>query len=486
MLDDLQLPTRRRRVWDVFPFLLFLLHLGHSLAFLRQYPEHRLDPDVLSYLVCFRNWLGGNSTLHGLEFFNQPKPLLVFGLGPLADVDWAFSCTAIASAALGAVVYLIGRDSFGRVGGLLWSLLLLLDAQKGFLTLKSSADLYLSVFLFLAIFLSASRRLGASSLCLLASALVKPVTIPCALHYLATAAPNRRRWLYASIPLLAVPLTLGANHLLLGSAFNPGQFLQHFALLRDGDGVAPAEIVHFALWTQLVKTRFVSTAPFGVLGLFLWLSRDRHRLVHPLLLVPLLFLGGYLLLAAVSPYMPFFRFFWPLEVWVLGFLAFGIVEVARHLALGHRVVQAAMAGLLLIFVADESIVRHLSYRDHFALPMQANMEFVSSSREVLVRQRREGEQVLVPLAFQPYLLWELRAGGPAEISTAEQAALNGSIDLPEWILHVPSGYVSQRGRDLASALIRDGGYQLRLTNGEAYLFALPTAGRQETMASSAG
>jgi len=486
MLDDREVIGARHHSLDLWPVLLFVVHLAQGLAFSRLYPEHLFDPDILSYFVYFRNWLESTTALHGAAFFNQPKPLLVFGLGPLGDATLAFYCTAVASAALGTLVYLIGRRAFGQATAILWSLLLLLDPQKGFLTLKSSADLYLTVFLFAAIFFLLAGRRGAASVALLFSALVKPVTIPCAAVLLAGNGSRRRRWVYAAIPLLALPLTMLANVVLLGSALDPGQYLREFAMLRDGDSIQPAELVHFALWTQLVKTRFVSTAPLGIVGLFIWVARDRRRLESPLLVIPLLFLGGYLTLTAVTVYMPFFRFFWPLEVWFLGFLTYGIVEIAQRLAVGHRWGQAAVASVLLFFVVDDSVVKHLSYRDHFALPMEANMAFVNSSRAVLATQRAAGEHVLVPLAFQPYLMWELDARGPAEIATAEQAALHGSGTFPEWILHVPRGYVSQRAQDLVTQLIHDGGYEVRLTDGQASLLALPSAGRVEPAPSDAG
>jgi hypothetical protein len=482
MLDDGQLFGERRHALDAWPVVLFAVHLFHALLFSRLYPEHRFDPDILSYFVYFRSWLESDSVLHGAAFFNQPKPLLVFGLGPLGDVTWAFYCTAVVSALLGSVVYLVGRDAFGSSAGILWSLLLLLDPQKGFLTLKSSADLYLALFLFLAILLSLSARWRAASLCILLAALVKPVSIPCALYFLTVPGRRRQRWLCTLVPLLALPLTLLANQVLLGSSLDPGRYLGEFAALREGESINPAELVHFALWTQLVKTRFVSTAPLGVLGVFIWMARDRRRLTSPLLLMPLLFLGGYLGLAVVTPYMPFFRFFWPLEVWFLGFLTFGIVEVARRLATGHRWAQATAMGLLLIFVADDSLERHLSYRDHFALPMEANMAFVNSSRVMLQNQRLTGEHVLVPLAFQPYLMWALDTRSPNDIATAEQAALHAMGGRPEWILHVPSGYVSQRARELVDALIRDGGYEVRLSDEQGSLLALPTAGRSHPLA----
>src|SRR5262245_8430574 len=76
-----------------------------------------------------------------LQYFPIPKPLPVFVLGPLGNASWAFYCTALSSAFLGTLVYLVARHFFGQVSGLLLSLFLLLDPLKGALTLRSSADL---------------------------------------------------------------------------------------------------------------------------------------------------------------------------------------------------------------------------------------------------------------------------------------------------------------------------------------------------------
>src|SRR6185436_10937516 len=183
---------------------------------------------------------------------------------------------------------------------------------------------------------------------LMLSALVKPVTLPCALHLLAVDDhPRRRTWGAALLPLLAIPLTLGANVALLGSPFASERFFAGFDAMSRGELMPAGELVRFVVWIQLAKQAFVATAPIGFVGLGVWLAQDRRRLAHPLLLVPLLFLGGYVALSIRMPFVPFFRFFWPLQVWFLGFIVFGAVEIARRLAVDRRYLLAGVTAALL-------------------------------------------------------------------------------------------------------------------------------------------
>lgn len=456
---------------DWWPAGLFVLHLLQPLLLARWFPHHLYDPDLLAHFVYFRNWLTHDTSLFGVSYFTHPKPLLVFVQGPLANVRLAFGCAAVASGLLGSLVYMVGRDSLNRTTGILFSLFLFLDPV---LTLKSGADMYIALLLFGTIYLCGRGRIGIASVCLLLSALIKPVTLPCTLCLVVGERRTWQTWLWAFLPFLAIPLTLWSNRVLLGSALGSGQFFHEFAALRDGSPIASADVLHFAFWTQLVKTRFVSTAPLGFLGLLLWLAADRRRLTSPLLLAPLLFAIGYFLLSLASPYMPFFRFFWPLEVWFLGFLIFAVLEVARRLAGEQRWLRFAISGLLLFFLTDDFLVRQQRYRSEFALPFEESMAFVSASRDTLM-QRPSDERMLVPLAFLPYLTWELKGRKFDQFIVAEQVAANGSTTLPEWILDVPQSYASPRTRDVISQLIKDGGYEVRLTDGKAALLALPVA-----------
>lgn len=470
--DNLETREPNRRL-DVWALALFALHFAAALAFVPLYPLHAFDTDLLAYFVFYRDWATGTGALQGAEYFFQPKPLLVFTLGPLGDVNTAVACTSVATGILGATVYLVGRDTFGRTVGILWSLALLLDPSRTFLTLKSSADLYLTALILASIWLLIAGRIAVAAVCVLLAALIKPVALPCALQFLLVPAPLHRRLAYAALPALALPATLLGNHVLLGSALDPGLYLAQFAALRDTTGISPGEVIHFALWTQLVDTRFVSTAPLGALGLLMWLAADRHRLTHPLFLLPLLVLGGYLALSLATPYMPFFRFFWLLEVWFLGYLVFAIVTVGRLVGGASPRLAAAATALMLLFVADDSLTQYARYRDHYALPMERNMEFVQAAAQTLVRERQGGEVVLAPLAFQSYLMWTVPSGTQDTlVLSAEAAARRGLAQRPEWILDVPAGYVSDPARALVDGIRGTGTYQPRFTTGPAALLRL--------------
>jgi hypothetical protein len=458
--------------WDRWVAGLFALHLAHALVLAHWFPNHVFDADLLAYFVYFRNWVTHNAALFGVPYFTHPKPLLVFTLGPLASASLAFYCSAIASAILGSLLYLIGREAFGRMAGILFSLLFLADSSTSVLTLKSSADMYITFFLFLALYLYGRGRWVGASVSLFLSALIKPVTLPCALCFLIPDVRSKKGWLCALFPVLAIPLTLWANKVLLGSLFGSDSFFREFAALRDSSPIATGDVVHFAFWTQLVKNRFVTTAPLGFVGVLVWLARDRRRLTSPLFLMPLLFVIGYLMLSIASPYMPFFRFFWALEIWFLGFLAFGILETARRLSRGQRWLEFAAAGLLLFFLANDLIILQLRYRDQFAIPFEESMAFVSSTRETLANKPVAGERILAPLAFLPYLMWELN-GRSSIVITAEHAAVQGYDGRPEWILDVPDIYANPRTRDFVAQLVKDGGYRIWLSNGKAALLALP-------------
>ncbi len=456
--------------WDWWLPALFILHLTHALVLAYWFPNHIFDADLLAYFVYFRNWLTHNTALFGVPYFTHPKPLLVFALGPLADARLAFYCSAGTSAALGALLYVIGRDAFGRTGGVLFSLLYLGNASTSVLTLKSSADMYIAFFFFLALYLCSRERWIGASVSLLASALIKPVTLPCTLCLLTGGTRSKKVWVCVLLPFLAIPLTLWANQALLGNPFGSDSFFKEFATLRDSTPMATGDVVHFAFWTQLVKNRFVSTAPLGFLGVLVWVGRDRRRLTSPLLLMPLLFVIGYFLLSIVSPYMPFFRFFWPVEIWFLGFLGFGILEIAGRLADERRWLKFAAAGLLLFFLSDDLVILQLRYRDLFAIPFEESMGFVSSTKDTLARELAPGERILAPLAFLPYLMWEAN-GRSVTVVTAEHAAANSDSGQPDWILDVPAIYANSRTRDFVAQLVGTGGYQVWLTDGTAALLA---------------
>jgi hypothetical protein len=460
---------------DWWPATLFGLHLGQGFLFAYLYPYLVYDTDLLAYFVYFRSWVDGSTGLHDLAFFTVPKPLLVFVLGALGRPSLAFYCSALASAALGSVAYLLGRDVFGRTVGIMLSVFLLLDVEKAVLTVKCKADLFVALFFLLALYAAVRRRLVGSSIWLCLSALVKPVTLPCAAYYVVADGARRRRWLCALVPLAAIPLILLSNRLLLGTALGPTRFFAGYNALREGTPIGPAELLHFVVWTQLIKHAFISTAPLGFLGLAVWLARDRNRLTSPLLLLPLLFLTGYLLLGVVTPYAPFFRFYWPVQLWFLGFILFGMQEVARRLARGRPRLAAGLAGMLLLFLVDDHLGAQLTYRERLALPFGQAMEFVSSTAPVLRRERRSGETIATPIAFVPYLMLEVDVPANDLIVISDHPVPDApSPRKADWILYMAD---PRTPTDALARLVGQAGYEVRLSDGSSALLALPAASR---------
>src|SRR5579875_2180782 len=226
------------------PIGLFCLHLARALWRWREYPYRPYDPDLLAYFVYWKNLVAGIHALRGVPYFTVPKPLLVFLLGPLDDPRLAFALSASAAAALGTLVYLIGRRAFGAAAGTVASLALLLDIQGGTLTLGSNADLYLTVFLFASVYCAMGRRYVASACCLTLAALVKPVVLPCALYFLTVEGRDRRRAAWSSlVPLAALPLTLGSNRVLLGSYFGVERFFTAFDAMSARAPLATPELI---------------------------------------------------------------------------------------------------------------------------------------------------------------------------------------------------------------------------------------------------
>lgn len=471
-------PTR-----DLWPQVFFCLHAAHSVWYAGLYPHGVYDPDLLAYFVYFRNWLTATPSLHDVDYFTVPKPLLVFGLGPLADASLAFMITAVASAFVGSLVYLIGREAFGRVQGALMSAMLLLDVERATLTLRSSADLYVALFLMASIYASLRGRHLRSALAIGLATLVKPVALPCALHLLAVQGDRRRwAWLASLVPFLFVPILFASNYALLGSLTGPDRFFAGFDSVSEGMLMPTSEVLRFVFWVQLVKASFVATAPIGFLGMITWLAADKRRLTSPFFLVPLLFLFGYVGMSLVTPFVPFFRFFWLVQVWFVGFIVHGVAEIGIRLGGERRWARVAMMTLMLAFLADDHLVRQLRYRQLFAGPFQEAMAFVSSTSPTLTHERLSGETILTPLAFVPYLLWHLDDARerPSVLVTAEQWARSSAREKPDWVLYVPSSYLSPETRMLVDQLLATGDYAARIVEGNAAL--LERAAFSETYA----
>ena len=464
---------------DLWPLGLFILHLGRATWFANIYPYATYDPDLLAYFVYFRNWLAGSDTIHGVSYFTVPKPLLVLGLGPIADVSIACGFSAIVSAFVGAISYMIARDTFRWEVGILLSLTLLLDADMAGMALRSSADLFVAAFVLASVWFSMQRRIFGSSLLLLLGALAKPVALPSALHFLALSDHSwKRRSLAMALPFLAVPLLAASNQLLLGSALGSTQFFDGFEAMGEGQAIGPTEVVHFVFWVQLVKRTFISTAPFGLVGIAVWLVSDRSKLTHPFFLAPILVLCGYVGLAFITDYVPFYRFFWIVQVWFTAFLIYGIWETGSRLITSTKALALALTATLMVFVFDDGIRRQILYRSKIATPFHTAMEFVSKTPRWLVSERRPTETILTPLAFLPYLMWELGPDSSFDVVLiAEEQASAPSLGRPDWILWVPEIFANRAARDRVAKLIQQGGYDVVEADKTAALLALPKSER---------
>ena len=474
--DDLAaaLPTIESAFF--WPLLLFCIHFAHALLYAYLYPYQVYDTDLFAYFIYFRNWLDHVQTLHSAIFFPVPKPLLVFLLGPLGDPWFAFYISALAAAGLGSVVYVISRNAFGHLPALLFSIFFLLDPLKGILALRSSAELYLCLFFFLSLYLASRDRHGLSSVCIALSALVKPVTLPAAFFFLLPPQLSRtKRWVCTSIALSALPLTLLVLHEVAGGTTSSERFFNEFTAMRNTTAVTPDQVVSFVFWTQLVKTRFPLSAPFGFLGIIMWLAADRRRLTSPLFLFPLGFLAGYLTLSIASPYSPFFRFFWPIEIWFLAFLAYGIVEGVRRITLGQAVQHKVVMGFLCFFLFDDSLQYYFRYRNKFTLPFEEGMAFVQRSLDILKRERQAHESVMTSLAFVPPVMWTLNSYDRIDaVLSVEEKATKGESVQPEWIIYVPTISANLKTNEWLDEILRAGHYQLRLQEGTSALLRRPS------------
>jgi hypothetical protein len=460
---------------DYWPFAFATAHLAHTLWFASAYPEVVYDPDLLAYFVYWKNLVTGITALHDTPYFTVPKPLLVFLLGPLDSAQAAFVVSAVAAALFGALVYLVGRRLFGQTVAILSSAALLLHIDHATLTARASADFFVTLFLFASIHAALTRRYLVSGLAIALAALVKPVALPCLVHLLAVEGQDRRRaWGGAAIALVALPLTLLANHVLIGSAFGTQRFFAGFAAMSDGAQMPTGDLLRFVLWVELVKTIFTVTAPFGVVGLMVWIGRDKRRLTNPFLLVPLALLGGYVVLSVTTPFIAFLRFFYVVQVWFACFIVFGIVETCRRLAPESRALRAAVMATLAFFLFDEQMSRQLKYRSHFATPFQRAMTFVASTDGVFATARTSGQTILTPLAFFPYLLWtidDMRLH-PALVRMAEVQDQESGQTPPDWVLYVPQAFLRQEALAPVEALLGSGLYTPMLVSpdGSAALY----------------
>lgn len=459
--------TRRRR--DPWPLAIVLLHLGHGLWFATRYPHGIWDPDLVAYFVYFENWLSGTTALQHIAYFTVPKPLMVSLLGPLGSAPLAFAVSLLVSAALGLFVYLVARRVFGRTVAVVTALVMLLDVDRAVLTLRSSADLYLAMLLAAAVWCTLTRRYACSALAIGLAALAKPVALPCVFHLLAVEGPDRRRALRAiPLALLSVPLIAIVNVALLGSPSGSERFFAAFDAYHRGAPMSAPALLRFVGWVQLKEVVFGSTAAFGLLGLACWLGADRRRLASPVLLVPGLLLGGYVAMSLVVPFVPMSRFFWPIQIWFMAFVVFGMIEAARRLLPARPGLRLAVAALLVCLLADDLVARQLDYRARATQPFEDAMAFVQRAGPVLAAERAPGESVLTALAFLPWLVWTLEdaRAHPELVRTGTGGAGDdAAAPRPDWIVYAPQVFLNPAIRARFDALLASGEYEPRFVDG---------------------
>jgi hypothetical protein len=182
------------------------------------------------------------------------------------------------------------------------------------------------------------------------------------------------------------------------------------------------------------------------------------------------FLVGYLTLSITSPYSPFFRFFWPIELWFLAFLVYGIVEGVRRITLGQAVQHKAVMCFLCFFLFDDSLQYYFRYRNNFTLPFEEGMAFVQRSLDILKRERQTDESVMTSLAFVPPVMWTLNSYDRTDtVLSVEEKATKGERVQPDWIIYVPTISANLKTNEWLDEIVRAGHYQLQLQKGTSAL-----------------
>src|SRR5262249_9685501 len=103
--------------------LVGVAHLCWATAVGIVHPGLGYEPDLVANWLYFQRLLAGDRSFARLWYFNAPKVLLVFLLGPFADTAGVPLITACAAALLaGSLAYLVARAAspvWGLVTGLL-------------------------------------------------------------------------------------------------------------------------------------------------------------------------------------------------------------------------------------------------------------------------------------------------------------------------------------------------------------------------------
>jgi len=460
----------RTKIW-VLTLVLFGIHFLHLLFMQYLYPYQIYDPDLLSYFVYYQSLIHNQPALVG---YMIPKPLAIFLLGPLDSPQAAFYCTLVIASLLGCLSFLLGARFLGPLCGVLLSLFLLLDPHRNILALRSGADFYLAFFLFLSIHLTAVKRPGLASLSLLLAALEKPVVIPCGWFFLLEQELGwKRRLLYGFLPLLALPITLFLNEKILGTPTMSTDMLGDFVTTQQFAPISPSTFFHYIFWTWLTEASYLHVAPWGFVGILLWLKENRQRLLSPFFLLPLLFLFGYFSLSFFQSYVPLVRFFWPIGIWFTGFIIYGLIESARQLFPWQKPLRLAMALLLLFFLLSDSLDLYVRSRDRSFIPFEQAMEFTDKTFDTILKKEwQEGDTLLTALVFLPYYIWHLKVDPQGGLIYSSEDAFVGGRPIPQqpsWVAYTPRIYTDKKAEEGTRRLLNHG-YILRLENNDGALY----------------
>lgn len=373
------------------------------------FPELIHDPDFYAYKIYWSEIFERTGLLVEWEYFNHPKLLniLLAGIFPTAEMSFVFHC--FLSGILPVIIRRISLKGFGIEATWFWLFFLFWEPSRFSLAAQSSADFQLALLLYLGIYAYLCGNTWLASLCFLCGALVKPVASLCGLALV----PFTKRWavgiLQGAIPFLGILISVGLHQIFFESWLNPSGFLGKFAEIRGVEGTPFWALPWFVFYTFLAENKWGALSVLGYFGAALWISSERFRLYHPVFSVPLLLVAGYTGLALLGGFMPFFRFFWPVEIWLSGFMAYGIAQAGFFLSQHSRLARAAFFAALIAAAGLALGKAWVRYVTHIATPLSIERRFLMESCDFVATHRKPGEKVSVPLAGAPYLLYKARS-----------------------------------------------------------------------------
>ncbi|MFM7142679.1 MAG: hypothetical protein ACKO2K_12290 [Alphaproteobacteria bacterium] len=435
-----------------------------SLAGAHAWPAARLDPDLLSYLVYWRQLAAGSPVAFG---YTVPKVLPVLLFGPLCDPTAAMLAQVAFAAAGAALLWTIADRLFGRATAVLAVLLYVLDPMRNVLTLRSSADLQTGVFLLAAILALLDGWAVAAAVAILLAALCKPTAAACGIAILALPGlPLARRVAAALLPLLALPAAAMLASALAGGGLTGALALpdQHerFVRVAQGAPLGLGDTLHLVLVEWFGGTIFARTWPLLLVGLGLFAARETgldpaaRRREAGFVLVPALLAAAYLGLAAVRPMVFFTRFLWLPTVVLATLGAWAAVRIAAALpgsALLRGVVLAALAVVMLLDRAGDHRWRAGLMLD----PFERHARVAGAALDELARDGDCAGPAIVPLAYLPLAAWRLPDRlARGEVCAAEDWAEGRGCAAPSCLLFIPEAITRDAARDAVAARVRGG------------------------------